>query len=102
MGGSGSRLRANAHLSDDETVAKMGHPRLGSSTAFSVAASFRFLALGGKFPGGNLRANACVAPHLSEVKLEFLNSIQDAIQEYVSSIVASTKSRSTGLSISEY
>ena len=27
MGGSGSRLRANAHLSDDETVAKMGHPK---------------------------------------------------------------------------
>jgi hypothetical protein len=23
---SGSRFRANAHLSDDETVAKMGHP----------------------------------------------------------------------------
>jgi hypothetical protein len=24
----GSRFRANAHLSDDETVAKMGHPNL--------------------------------------------------------------------------
>jgi hypothetical protein len=24
----GSRIRANAHLIDDETVAKMGHPNL--------------------------------------------------------------------------
>ena len=28
----GSRLRTNAHLSDDKTVAKMGHPALVEMT----------------------------------------------------------------------
>jgi hypothetical protein len=34
---SGSRSRAIAHLSDDKTVAKMGHPILFARDTFQVA-----------------------------------------------------------------
>ena len=44
---SGSRCRAIAHLSDDKTVAKMGHPILFSARYFSASDCLGLCLFGG-------------------------------------------------------